>query len=93
MHWKPTSSVIRGLLIAASIALLPSCSTTPSAPAIPERPLPPQACMKTCPPVPELTDGSLPGFRRWANDLLALYYDCRRAHADCADSLESTGHD
>lgn len=41
-----------------------------------------------CPPVPELTDGSLPGFRRWADDLLNLYHDCRRMQAACASDLE-----
>jgi hypothetical protein len=41
-----------------------------------------------CPPVPELIDGSLAGFRRWADDLLNLYHDCRRAKAACAADLD-----
>jgi hypothetical protein len=44
-------------------------------------------CLVVCPPVPALTDPRLDGLRRWANDLLDLYADCRRAHRACADDL------
>jgi hypothetical protein len=43
--------------------------------------------------MPDLMDGSLPTFRRWADDLLNLYIDCRRAQSTCADSLDALNHD
>lgn len=79
----------RGLLIVALMPLASSCSTVPSGPATVPCPLPPAACQTMCPPVPELIDGSLPGFRRWADDLLNLYHDCRRAHEACAADLDT----
>lgn len=79
----------RGLLIAGWMPLLSSCSTVPSGPAMMVRPLPPAVCQATCPPVPELTDGGLDSFRRWANDLLNLYHDCRRARDACAADLDT----
>ena len=87
----PSNAILPAALrlpIAVSMLMLSSCSTTPCAPATAPRPLPPTACQAMCPPVPELTDGSLPGFRRWADDLLNLYHDCRRLQAACASDLE-----
>ena len=55
--------------------------------------LPPAVCQVVCPPMPDLMDGSLPTFRRWADDLLNLYIDCRRAQSTCADSLDALNHD
>lgn len=90
MPWKPILPAGRPLLIAAWMLALCSCSTTRSAPATPPPTLPPAQCLTVCPPVPELTDGSLPGLRRWVDDLLHLYHDCRRAHTTCAADLELT---
>lgn len=92
MPWMPISRAGRRLLTAASIALLSSCSTPPSGPATPTPPLPPMSCQVECPPVPELTDGSLPTLRRWVDDLLNLYHDCRRTHAACANDLNHDRH-
>ncbi len=50
------------------------------------------SCQVECPPVPELTDGSLPTLRRWVDDLLNLYHDCRRTHAACANDLNHDRH-
>lgn len=59
---------------------------------MPTPPLPPMSCQVECPPVPELTDGSLPTLRRWVDDLLNLYHDCRRTHAACANDLIHDRH-
>lgn len=88
MHLNSTSRAgFRGLIAAWTTSLC-ACSTTPCEPAMPAPPLPPAACQVECPPVPELIDGSLAGFRRWADDLLNLYHDCRRAKAACAADLD-----
>ena len=90
-----TLRAARCLLIAASMLSLSSCSTAPCAPATPVPELPPMSCQVACPPVPELTDGSLPGLRRWTADLLDLYHDCRRLHGACTDAIapSDTDHD
>lgn len=78
----------RFLLIVGWMLSLCACSTMPSGPVTMARPLPPVACQVACPPVPELIDGGLPAFRRWAADLRNLYHDCRRVHSACAAELE-----
>ena len=95
MHWSVTSPAARPLLAAAWMLSLSSCSTAPCAPAMPSPALPPMSCQVACPPVPELTDGSQPGLRRWAHDLLNLYHDCRRLHAACSTAIapSDTDHD
>lgn len=94
MPWSVTSPAARLLLAAAWTLSLSSCSTAPCAPVTPT-PLPPMSCQVACPPVPELTDGSQPGLRRWAHDLLNLYHDCRRLHAACSTAIapSDTDHD
>lgn len=94
----PSNVTLRGarcLLAASWMLCLSSCSTAPYAPAIPATPLPPVSCQVACPPVPELTDGSLPSLRRWTHELLNLYHDCRRLHAACTDTIapSDTHHD
>lgn len=94
MRWSVTSPAARLLLAAAWMLSLSSCSTAPCAPVTPT-PLPPMSCQVACPPVPELTDGSQPGLRRWSHDLLNLYHDCRRLHAACSTAIapSDTDHD
>ena len=77
----------RHLLIVGWMLSLCACSTMRSGPEMTVRPLPPVACQVACQAVPELNDGGLPAFRRWAADLLNLYHDCRRVHAACAAEL------
>ena len=80
----------RRLVVALTLTLC-ACSTTPL-----PRPTPaplPLACLAPCPPIPALTDGSLPGLRRWAATLIDLYGACRLAHADCAAARAPTAPD
>ena len=94
----PSNATLHGArrpLAAIWMLCLLSCSTAPYGPAMPATPLPPMSCQVACPPVPELTDGSLPSLRRWTADLLDLYHDCRRLHAACTDAIapSDTHHD